>query len=128
MHARGLRREGRALVDAFVAGAKAGEDLVADGAGGGGEVVDCLAGVEDGERLGDLGRVGDVDGDQVHGDAADERAGGGAGEEPHRAAAERPVQPVGIAGGDGGDARGTRGGPGGAVADGLAGRAARGPG
>ena len=47
---------GRLLVDAFVAGAKAGEDLVADGAGGGGEVVDGLAGVEDLEVVGDLAR------------------------------------------------------------------------
>ena len=53
----GSGRLGGPLVDAFVAGAKAGEDLVADGAGGGGEVVDGLAGVEDLEAVGHRARA-----------------------------------------------------------------------
>ena len=94
-----------------------------------GEVVDGLAGVEDLEVSGTSREVGDVDGDQVHRDPADERAGGVAGEE--REAAPPPSarrQAVGVAGGDGGDARGRGRGPGGAVADRLARRRRRGPG
>ena len=45
------------LVDAFVARAKAGQDLVADGAGDVGEGVDALEIVEDVEGCGDVLRV-----------------------------------------------------------------------
>ncbi|MPL73095.1 hypothetical protein SDC9_18888 [bioreactor metagenome] len=104
---------------AGVAVAERGQDLVADGAGDVGKVIDTLVRAEDVERLRHFAQMADVDGDQVHRDPADERAGHVAMPQRRRRA-ERAHQPVGIAARDGGDARVFLGGPGVRIAHGLA--------
>ena len=66
-------------MDEMATTAEPGQDLVADGAGGGGDIVDrrCSAPISvavSPRRTAPCGSVGDVDADQIHRDAADERA------------------------------------------------------
>src|SRR5262245_32466917 len=68
----------RAAIDPVIAPAEIGEDLVADSAHAGGEVIDAHAIADEGGEIaaprGAFGQLADVDGEEVHGHAARDRA------------------------------------------------------
>src|SRR5437867_3490252 len=124
-----MRTESRALVNPVVAPPEAGEDLVADGAHGGGEVVDAHAFADQRGELapprGALGEIGDINGEEVHrhvaGDrttlAGDDDLGCGFGLGDRRG---RPQEAIGITGRDDGNTGRPSGDEGRAVAYALA--------
>src|SRR6202011_3421026 len=123
-----LSRRRAALVDPRVAGAEAGQDFVADGAEMMREFVDRDAFADQRRHMAAARRVlfeiGDVDGHQIHRDAAGDRAAlagdhhlGAAGAVVAAAGAEIAV---GIAGGDDREPGRPPRGPGAAIADALA--------
>ena len=61
-------------VDRLQAAGEAGQDFVADGGRGIGQLVDGLPGTKGVKFVGDGGEVGYIDREQVHRDAADARA------------------------------------------------------
>src|SRR5205807_1202492 len=67
-----------ALVDPVVAPSEVREHLVADGAAGGSELVDADIAADQGDEIAAagaaFGEIGHVDREEVHGDAAGERA------------------------------------------------------
>src|SRR2546421_8351682 len=95
----------RAAINAVIAPTEIGEDLVADGAHAGGEVVDAHAIADQGGEVaaprGALGQVADVYGEEVHGDAAGDRATPAGhdhlGRGPAPGGGRRPEEAVGIA-------------------------------
>src|SRR5439155_14396857 len=118
----------RAAMDAMIAPAEIGEDLVADGAHAGGEVIDAHAIADQSGEVAAPRRafreLADVDGEEVHGDPARNRAAPAGHDHLRRGLApggrRRPQVAVGIADGYDGDAARTRDGEGGAIADALA--------
>ena len=107
-----------ACIDAAVARTERCQDFIADGPGGVSDIIDGLLRAEDAQRLGHVIKVGDVDGDQVHRDAADNRANLITGIE-FGLWAHSADQPISIAGRNRGDQTFDVRRPGVAVTDGL---------
>src|SRR5262249_47181130 len=120
--------ESLALVNPVVASPEIGENLVANGAHAGGKVIDADAVADQGGKIaaagGALGKMADVDRQQVHGYAAGEGAALpgdddlGCGLAPGRAG--RAQEAIRIADRDHGDTARPRGGEGCAIADSFA--------
>src|SRR5215475_1883542 len=126
--ARDTGPESLALVNPVVASPEIGENLVANGPHAGGEVIDADAVADQGGKIaparGALGKIADVDRQQVHGYAAGEGAALpgdddlGCGLAPGRAG--RAQEAIRIADREHGDTARPRGGEGCAIADSFA--------
>ena len=107
---------------------EARQDLIADGAGGGGEIVNAGVGADEGGVVAAMdaagGEIGDVDADEVHGNAPDHGTALAAEDRDAAGAilgtARGARHAIGVAERNDDDAGSALGRPGRAIADGLA--------